>query len=120
MKTDRKITGTQVLGEVETDNIGLLKDYKRAKQILTESIKSLELTEVGSFYYEFPGGGFTGVVSLVESHIAIHTWPEVGAFTLDVYLCNYPRDNSKKCGELFDRIAAEFSPTNVSKQIIPR
>ena len=42
----------------------------------------------------FPGlggqrGGVTGVVLLAESHVAIHTWPELGNVTLDIYVCNF-------------------------------
>ena len=32
--------------------------------------------------------GLTGTVLLAESHLAIHTWPESGFVTLDVYGCS--------------------------------
>lgn len=32
-------------------------------------------------------GGASVVVILSTSHIALHSWPECGAFTLDVYSC---------------------------------
>ena len=41
-------------------------------------------------------GGITGVVLLAESHLALHTWPELGAVTLDVYVCNVGGDNSAR------------------------
>ena len=31
--------------------------------------------------------GVTGVIILAESHINIHTWPEVGFAALDVFMC---------------------------------
>lgn len=105
---------------METEDTESLKNMEKVKSTLNQLIKSFGLTEVGTFYYEFPGGGFTGVVSLIESHIAVHTWPELGALTLDVYLCNYTKDNSQICKDLFDKIAAEFTPSKISKRIIRR
>ena len=40
--------------------------------------------------------GITGVVLLAESHLAVHTWPELAAATLDVYVCNFGADNSAR------------------------
>jgi hypothetical protein len=52
------------------------------------------LTPVGELFHRFePGGGVTGVVLLAESHLAVHTWPELGAVTMDVYVCNFSGDN---------------------------
>jgi len=31
--------------------------------------------------------GITGVAILAESHISIHTWPEIGYVALDVFVC---------------------------------
>jgi S-adenosylmethionine decarboxylase len=33
------------------------------------------------------GAGITGVAILAESHISIHTWPEIGYVALDVFMC---------------------------------
>ncbi len=34
-----------------------------------------------------PNGGVSGVLVLAESHISIHTWPEVSYAALDVFMC---------------------------------
>jgi S-adenosylmethionine decarboxylase len=55
------------------------------------------LSAVGELFHRFDGGGgVTGVVLLAESHLAVHTWPELGAVTLDVYVCNFSGDNSAR------------------------
>ena len=64
--------------------------------------------------------GITGVVLLAESHLAIHTWPELGAVTLDVYVCNYGGDNSEKAKALLDVLIQLFEPAEVSQQQLLR
>jgi len=34
-----------------------------------------------------PNHGISGVAVLAESHISIHTWPELGFAALDVFVC---------------------------------
>lgn len=63
----------------------------------TESLlEQFGLEKVGVVVHDFDNGSFTIAVCLKESHICIHTWPEFGQLTLDVYLCNYLQDNSEK------------------------
>lgn len=39
-------------------------------------------------FHVFPEpGGITGFVMLTESHLAIHTWPEQGFVTINLYCC---------------------------------
>ena len=33
--------------------------------------------------------GITGVAILAESHISIHTWPEIGYVAIDVFMCGH-------------------------------
>ncbi|CAM3862632.1 adenosylmethionine decarboxylase [Roseateles saccharophilus] len=64
--------------------------------------------------------GITGVVLLAESHLAVHTWPELGAVTLDVYVCNYGGDNSARARALLDALIRVFAPAEVSRQQLLR
>ena len=57
---------------------------------------------------------------LAESHLAIHTWPETGGLTLDVYVCNYSADNSAKARKVFDAIIEHFQPTDAARHEIER
>ena len=63
------------------------------------------MTIVGDSFHQFEPAGVTGTVLLAESHLAIHTWPEHGFVTIDVYVCNYTTDNSAKAGTLAARDA---------------
>lgn len=64
--------------------------------------------------------GITGVVLLAESHLAIHTWPELGGVTLDVYVCNMGQDNSAKAQALLARLISAFAPVQVQRQALQR
>lgn len=37
--------------------------------------------------HPFDDGGIAGVLILAESHISIHTWPELGYAALDIFMC---------------------------------
>lgn len=114
------VTGLHILGGVYTNEMKKLNSSQLTKTHLSKLIRRLDLHELGSFYHRFPEGGFTGLVSLVESHIAVHTWPELGYLTLDVYLCDYSRDNRKICRLVFNEITNFFRPTKVVKRLIVR
>ena len=64
--------------------------------------------------------GITGVVLLAESHLAVHTWPELAAVTLDVYVCNLGADNSARAHTLMDGLVAAFGPAQVQRHALQR
>lgn len=67
-----------------------------------------------------PGGGVTGVLLLAESHLALHTWPELRAVTLDVFVCNFVADNSHKAQRLVETLVPLFGATRVERQQLVR
>ena len=70
--------------------------------------------------YEGQPGGVTGTVLLAESHLAIHTWPETGSVTIDVYVCNFSADNSGKARRLMEGVIDAFAPKKVLRQQLMR
>jgi S-adenosylmethionine decarboxylase len=64
--------------------------------------------------------GVTGVVLLAESHATVHTWPELGAVTLDVYVCNRGADNSARAHGLMQSLIDAFEPQQVRQQGVMR
>ncbi len=85
------------------------------------------LSGVAELFHRFapaPGeagpAGITGVVLLAESHLAVHTWPELGGVTLDVYVCNLGRDNSDRAEAVLAALEAAFAPTQVTRGRLQR
>ncbi|OON66484.1 S-adenosylmethionine decarboxylase family protein [Hymenobacter sp. CRA2] len=86
-----------------------LTDAAACQAFFDEQISQHGLSKVGEAYHSFPGsGGFTAVVALTESHLSIHTWPEYGLATFDVFLSNYRRDNSATVRQLYAATLAFF------------
>ena len=83
-------------------------------------VEDAGLTIVGDRFHQFEPQGVTGTVLLAESHLAIHTWPESGFVTLDVYVCNYTTDNTDKAKRVFDAIERALRPARKRVQAIRR
>ena len=78
------------------------------------------LNIVGDVFHQFQPQGVTGTMLLDESHLAIHTWPEEGFVTVDVYVCNYLADNTQKALNLYAKLKAHFRPAQESFVQAPR
>lgn len=65
-------------------------------------------------------GGITGAVIVSESHLTIHTWPEKRYVNLDVFFCNYTRDNSRKARAVFAGFVALYRPRRVRRREVWR
>jgi S-adenosylmethionine decarboxylase len=95
--------------------------------VLAEScrawVRHAGLTALGECFHAFDSAvqgqasGVTGMVLLAESHLAVHTWPERGVVTLDVFVCNLNNDNSDKAHALMDALVRGFEPAHVHRQV---
>ena len=90
-------------------------------QLCRSQTQASGLTLVDDKWVKFPEwqgqpGGVTGAVLLAESHLAIHTWPETGNVTIDVYVCNFSGDNSAKAQALMDGVVAAYAPQEAVRQ----
>ncbi|MEK6954143.1 MAG: adenosylmethionine decarboxylase [Candidatus Micrarchaeota archaeon] len=61
------------------------------------------------------GGGISGFVLIAESHISIHTFPDLGYLTFDIYSCK-EFDKRKVMGFLNEL----FKPTKIEEQFAHR
>jgi len=76
--------------------------------------------QVGDNFFQFQPQGVTGTVLLAESHLAVHTWPEAGFVTVDVYVCNYTTDNTAKAERVFRELETVLKPERARFQAIHR
>jgi S-adenosylmethionine decarboxylase proenzyme len=100
---------------------GLCTDPDALRQRCLQAVADAGLQAVGTLFHRFPApGGVTGVVLLAESHLALHTWPELGTVTLDVYVCNLQADNSTRAEQLLAALEALFAPARALRQRVQR
>jgi S-adenosylmethionine decarboxylase proenzyme len=101
--------------------VPLLADPQALRALCLRVVADAGLTPVGDLFHPFgPAQGVTGVVLLAESHLALHTWPELAAVTLDVYVCNLHADNSRRAEQVVDALEAAFAPRRRQRQRLRR
>jgi S-adenosylmethionine decarboxylase proenzyme len=103
-----------------------LTDAQRLRVAGLQAVTDAGLHAVGAVFHPFPEhasgqpGGVTGVVLLAESHLALHTWPELAAVTLDVYVCNRSGDHSAQARAVMAAMRALFRPGRVEQREVIR
>lgn len=90
--------GRHVISELWGCDFDKLNDMEKIEQIFADAaLKSgAEIREVA--FHKFAPQGVSGVVIISESHLTIHTFPEHGYASIDVYTC----------GDMDPNIAADY------------
>src|SRR3989440_5703214 len=84
-----QMNGLHLIGDLSgcRCNPQLLLDGAGMRERCVQLVAEAGLTTMDAHFHQFDGGGYTGMVLLAESHLALHTWPERQGITLDVYVC---------------------------------
>jgi spermidine synthase/S-adenosylmethionine decarboxylase len=102
----------------------LMRDVAAVQRLCVAACASAGLSVVGQVFHGFgtreAPAGATGAVVLAESHLAVHTWPELGAVTFDLYVCNYSQDNRAAAEAAYTSLAAAFRPGRVVRRDLER
>ena len=98
----------------------LLLDAETLAALCRRACATARLLVVAEAFHQFPAAGATGALVLAESHLAIHTWPELAAVTLDLYVCNYSQDNRAAAETAYDALRGEFQPQRVTRRDLSR
>ena len=85
-KDGRVYAGTHVL--IDFWGATNLNDPELIERSLREAAEECGATVLHTHVHEFSAnGGVSGVAVLAESHISVHTWPELGFAAFDVFMC---------------------------------
>lgn len=71
-----------------------IDDPEQLGQWLDASVAAGRFTELHRYVHRFEPQGLTATVVLAESHIALHSWPELGTLFVDIASCS-GRDNAE-------------------------
>lgn len=104
--------GRHVLAEVYGCRFEVLNDIERVQDIMINAAleAGAEVREV--VFHKFSPQGVSGVVVISESHLAIHTWPELGYAAVDVFTCGDKVDPWDACNyvaEMFGAVSVNAS-----------
>jgi S-adenosylmethionine decarboxylase len=64
-----------------------LDDEGRIRQAFRDCVEACGATLLHIHTHKFSPQGVSGVAVLAESHISVHTWPEIGYGAFDVFMC---------------------------------
>jgi S-adenosylmethionine decarboxylase len=79
--------GRHVLAEVYGCKFEVLNDLEKIREIFVSAALSAGAEVRETAFHRFSPQGVSGVVVISESHLAIHTWPELGYAAVDVFTC---------------------------------
>jgi len=108
--------GRHVLAEVYGCEFSILNDLDRIREILVSAALTAGAEVRETAFHRFSPQGVSGVVVISESHLAIHTWPELGYAALDVFTCGERVDP----WVALDAIVKDFGSTNMTAQEMKR
>ena len=108
--------GRHCILELYQCNHTKLNDEAFIRTTITSSAKIAGATLINLVTHSFKPQGVTGLALLSESHISIHTWPEIGYAAIDVFTCGLHTMPEKACKLL----ATYFSAKNFSFKTIDR
>lgn len=99
--------GRHVLAEFYGCPEEILNDIQRIERTMVDAAleAGAEIREVA--FHKFSPQGVSGVVVISESHLAIHTWPELGYAAVDVFTCGDKVDPWVSANYLKEHFAAD-------------
>ena len=106
------IVGKHVYGNLYGVDPKLLWDKEKLEKVIVEAAKraNMHLVEMKSWSFTGYHGGVSIIALVLESHIALHTWPDYGYATLDIYTCGAQSDPWKA----FNYIVSVLRPRHYS------
>jgi len=79
--------GRHLLAEFYDCNSNILNNVQLVEEAMTDAAIACGATVVQKNFHHFSPFGVSGAVIIMESHLAIHTWPEYGYAAVDLFTC---------------------------------
>lgn len=83
----KKVLGWHHLIDYHDCDFEILDSPRKLRLALETAARRGRATVVRSLFHRFSPFGVSGVIVIAESHISIHTWPEYGSATVDIFSC---------------------------------
>ncbi len=79
--------GRHLIVEFYECNNDTLNDLDVIREGMKGATLAIGATVVGETFHHFAPQGVSGTIVIAESHLSIHTWPESGYCSVDIYTC---------------------------------
>ncbi|MFZ5642025.1 MAG: adenosylmethionine decarboxylase [Bacillota bacterium] len=79
--------GIQLLAEIWECDKQKLDDINGIQNIMVSAAKNADAEVREVAFHRFEPHGVSGVVVISESHLTIHTWPELSYAAVDIFTC---------------------------------
>jgi S-adenosylmethionine decarboxylase len=70
--------------DLRVRDVAALTDLPTVRGLLYEAAEAGRASVLGEEFVTFPNGALTGVLVLAQSHLSIHTWPELRLANVDL------------------------------------
>lgn len=108
--------GQHVLAEFFECDPNILNNVSMVEKSMIEAALECGATVVQKCFHMFNPYGVSGVVIIAESHLAIHTWPELGYAAVDLFTCGDKCDPKIS----YEYLKKKFNSKNASFQELKR
>ena len=101
--------GHEISCVMKNINPEFLKDNKKLTALLITALKKDKFTILDAISHSFEPQGYTALILLAESHLALHTYPEHDSVYFNMYSCRGPNDAKK----VFQTIKSALAPKEI-------
>jgi S-adenosylmethionine decarboxylase len=101
--------------DIWVEDGAILTERERVRGIMLAAAEAGGATVLGEQFVSFPNGAFTGVLVLAQSHLSIHTWPEMQLANVD--LLSY---GTLGADTIIDTIARGLGAASVQTEVVRR
>ncbi len=108
--------GRHILAEIYGCDEDILNSEDQIEKILVDAaiITGADVRE--TVFHKFSPQGVSGVVIISESHLTIHTWPELGYAAVDVFTCGDRVNPWDACNYITEKFhASHITATEVKR-----
>ncbi|MDW8195196.1 MAG: adenosylmethionine decarboxylase [Candidatus Calescibacterium sp.] len=89
--------GKHIIVELSGCDPNTINDIHDVENTMIDAAKEANATIIKNVFHKFSPVGVSGVVVISESHLSIHTWPELGYAAIDIYTCGNTTKPFKAC-----------------------
>jgi spermidine synthase len=93
-----------------------LSDSAYTERALLRAVEAGKATLIKTVVHQFTPQGVSGVAVLAESHLSVHTWPELGYAAIDYFTCGQHVDMEAILASLREA----YQPTRVDTRLLSR